>query len=75
MSPDDIIQKLVVPNLNEKQTRVLNWLIEWLREQGRDELREFCRLTTGFTHPRNEISVKICLKFLFIITGLLIIWF
>ncbi|RHZ67801.1 hypothetical protein Glove_299g99 [Diversispora epigaea] len=58
MSPDDIIQKLVVkPDLSQKQKKVLNWLVGWLREQGKDELQEFCRLATGFTHPRNEISV------------------
>ncbi|CAG8542834.1 6238_t:CDS:10 [Diversispora eburnea] len=58
MSPDDIIQKLVVnPNLSQKQKKVLNWLIAWLREQRKEELQEFCRLVTGFTHPRNEISV------------------
>ncbi|RHZ67800.1 hypothetical protein Glove_299g98 [Diversispora epigaea] len=58
MSPDDIINRLVtLPNLNEKQTNVLNWLVEWLRGQGKDKLQEFCRLATGFTHPRNEIKI------------------
>ncbi|CAG8542850.1 6239_t:CDS:10 [Diversispora eburnea] len=58
MTPDDIIHRLVpIPNLNEKQNNVMNWLIEWLRRQGKDKLQEFCRLATGFTHPRNEIKI------------------
>ncbi|CAG8579066.1 13319_t:CDS:10, partial [Racocetra persica] len=56
---EDIIRKLVFapPHLNRRQNMVRNWLNEWLRAQRKEELQEFCRLTTGFSHPREEITV------------------
>ncbi|CAG8465327.1 23693_t:CDS:10 [Dentiscutata erythropus] len=56
---DDIIRKLVFSpaNLSRRQNAVKNWLIEWLQAQRKEELQEFCKLVTGFIHPREEITV------------------
>ncbi|RIB15130.1 hypothetical protein C2G38_2039631 [Gigaspora rosea] len=56
---DDIIRKLVFSpaNLSRRQNTVKNWFIEWLQTQEPEELQEFCRLVTGFNHPREEITV------------------
>ncbi|CAG8668165.1 10467_t:CDS:10, partial [Cetraspora pellucida] len=56
---EDVVRKLVFTpsHLNRRQNMVKNWLTEWLRAQRKEELQEFCRLVTGFSNPREEITV------------------
>ncbi|CAG8691132.1 3462_t:CDS:2, partial [Racocetra persica] len=57
ITANDIIKKLSFSSdLNSKQTKVKRWLIEWIQEQKKPGLLEFCRLITGFTHPRHDLN-------------------
>ncbi|CAB5388498.1 unnamed protein product [Rhizophagus irregularis] len=56
---NQVIQKLKFGlNLNDKQSQIKLWLVEWLENQDSSRLSKFCYYITGFCHPRNSIQIR-----------------
>ncbi|CAG8730568.1 14508_t:CDS:2, partial [Acaulospora morrowiae] len=59
MTAEDVIRKLKFGDtLNNNQIKVQGWLIDWLREQEKTNLRQFCLLISAYPCPRQELKVS-----------------